>query len=118
MSERWRNMDVFELDEGSTATLLKFTLKKKGVALNLSAATGSLYFHCKDDEGVEITTQGTSAWFTDGSDGLITHQMLAIEVDTLRTYTAQFEVQGYNGGNLKSRPFRLRIVPGAIGVAP
>jgi len=106
---------TYYVPQGSTATVLRHTLKQDGVALDLSGATGSLYFHASDESGTAVVTDGAASWVTDGSDGVIEFQLTGAVVDTVGDVICEWEVQGYNGGNLKSYPFKLRILPSAKG---
>lgn len=106
---------IFEVPKDSTATVLRMTLKKDGSALDLSSATGNKYFHAKTIGGTAVVTDLAATWTTDGSDGQIQITLTSALVGTVRDVICEWEVQGYNGGNQKSKPFILRVLPGAKG---
>ena len=109
--EQSRAMTVKEIPEGSTGATLQYTFVTAGVADDLSSATGSLFFHASTVDGVDVVTEHFSEWDTDGSDGVI---KTAMHVDIVnngaRDLYCEFEVQGFNGGNLISYTFILRIL--------
>lgn len=103
----------FLVPKDSTASVLRHTVKDHGSVLDLSSATGPLLFNAKDSEGVEVVTGLAAAFATDGSDGVIQVQLTSALVGTVRDVTCEWEIQGYNGGVLKSFPFTLRVLPSA-----
>lgn len=106
-----RPMPVIEIPEGSTGAVLEYTFVTNGAADDLSSATGSLYFHASDVEGVAVATNKVANWVTDGSDGKISTDMNPAIVDNgPRDLYCEFEVQDYNSGNLISYTFILRIL--------
>ena len=109
MSIDYANLPVVRVPKDSTSTALVATFKEDGVALDLSSASGSKYFHAKTRDSAEVTSDGAASWVTDGSDGQVTFALTATEVGTVRDIYCEFEVQGYSGGNLVSYPFILRV---------
>lgn len=91
---------VVVVSVGSTATEIELTVKEDGVPKNLSAATGPLLWHSKRRDGTGVVQSGVAAWRTNGSDGVIYHQVTAAEVASVGELLVEFEVQGFNGGNL------------------
>lgn len=105
-------MPVFEIPEDSTSAILRHTITSDGAADDLSAASGDLLFHAKDEDGAAVATDQVAAWFTDGSDGKIQFAMTtlpAIVNGGARDLICEFEVQGFNGGNLITKAFILRV---------
>jgi len=107
------SMVVVEVPQGSTATDLVIEFRSDGVAVDMSAATGSLFFNVRTLENVALVDDGAAAWLTDGSDGKLKVTLTAALVGTVRDLYVDGEVQGYNGGNLVARQFILRITPRA-----
>ena len=105
-----RPMPVIEIPEGSTAAVLEYIFTTDGAADDLSSATGNLYFHASTRDGVSVVTDQTAGWTAGGSDGSIETNMNTTIMDNgPRDLYCEFEVQGYNSGNLISYTFILRI---------
>ncbi len=113
--ESYAAYDVVEVPQASTATVLERTLVHNGSAQDLSTATGDLLYNAKLRDGTAVITDGVATWTTDGSDGKIRFTLPASLVAANVTHIVSFEVQGYNSGNLVSRPFILRSVPTGKG---
>ena len=105
-----RRMPVLRLPEDCTGSILRVTYKDGSSVIDLSVATGSIYFHAKDENGTAVTTDGTASFFTDGTDGIVQHTLVSGEVGTVRRIFCEYEVQGYNGGNLISEMFVLDVI--------
>ena len=104
-------MPVIEIPEGSTAAVLEYIFTTNGAADDLSSASGNLYFHARTVEGVSVVTEQTASWTGGGSDGSIeTNMNSAIMSQGPRDLYCEFEVQGFNSGNLISYTFILRIL--------
>lgn len=102
---------VVRVPKDSTATVLVCTfVDQSGTALDLSGATGSKYFHASTEDATSVTYQGAAAFTTDGSDGKVQFALTSTEVGTVRTLRCEFEVQGYNGGNLVGEMILLVVV--------
>jgi len=109
--ESSRPMPVIELPEDSTAAVLEFIFTTDGAADDLSAASGNLYFHARTVEGVAVVTEQTAGWTAGGTDGSIETNMNSTIVSSgPRDLYCEFEVQGFNAGNLLSYTFILRIL--------
>ena len=109
--EASRPMPVIELPEDSTAAVLEFVFTTNGAADDLSSATGNLYFHARTVEGVSVVTEQTAGWTSAGEDGAIeTNMNSTIMSQGPRDLYCEFEVQGFNSGNLISYTFILRIL--------
>ena len=104
-------LPTFIVPKDSTATRLRFTITENGLPLDLSSATGPLHFNAKEIDGTVIASEVVAAWVTDGSDGVIEVQLPSLVVGTVRDVVASWEVKGFNGGNLPTFPFTLRVVP-------
>lgn len=114
--ESFAAMTVVEVPQGSTSSYLVATIKSDGVALNLSAASGSKLYCAKTIGGAAVATDVAAVWFTNGSDGKVKIQMTAALVTTARDLLMDIEIQGFGGGNLVTRTFVLRILPRAKGI--
>lgn len=109
-------MQVQEIPLGSTASYLEFQFRESGSPVDLSSATGSIYFNAIDVDGNVIASDKSAAFSTDGTDGKVRTQMNSALADTRRDLYVDFEVQGYGGGNLVGELFILRIMPRAKAV--
>lgn len=108
--EYFQSAPVFEVPEDSTAATLRHTITEDGVGLDLSGATGSLLFHCRTRSGDAVVTGGAAFWQTDGSDGVIQFLLTSAVVGSgPRALFCEYEVQGYNGGDLITKPFILQV---------
>lgn len=110
--EYFQSMPVFEIPEDSTAAILRHTITSDGVADDLSSASGDKLFYATDEDGVAVVSAIASAFFTDGSDGKVQVQMsaaTAVVTNGPRDLICEFEIQGFNGGNLVTKPFILRV---------
>lgn len=110
--EQYASMPVHEVPEGSTASILRYEFITDGVADDLSAATGDKHFYAKTLGGVQVVDQGIASWATDGSDGLIDFTLGAAMVGfgtAPRDLICDFEIEEFNGGELVSKPFIIRV---------
>lgn len=108
--EFYQTAPVFPVPEDSTASILRTPITFDGVALDLSSASGDLLFYCRTRSGVAVVDGAAASWYTDGSDGTIEIQMTAAVVSSgPRDLYCEFEIQGYNGGELVSDPFIVRV---------
>ena len=104
-------MAVVEIPEDSTAATIEYTFVTNGVPDDLSSATGPLYFHASDVNGAAVVTNQSANVTGDGSDGQVETAMnSAIMSHGPRDIYCEFEVQGFNQGNLISYTFILRIL--------
>lgn len=108
--EQSRAMTVVEIPQGSTAAILDYAFVTEGVADDLSSAGGNKYFQASDVNGVAVATDHLADWSTDGTDGRVQTTMNEALVGTVRDLYCEFEVEDYNGGNLISYTFILRIL--------
>ena len=113
--ELHRAMRVFEIPVGSTGSVFVATCKSNGAAIDLSGATGNLYYNAKTVDGAAVVTDGVAAFTTDGTDGKVQFP-LTLLAGSVRDLLVDLEVQGYNGGNLVAFTFKLRFTPRAKGV--
>lgn len=113
--ESYAAYDIVEVPQGSTATVFERTLVFNGSALDLSSASGDLLYNAKLRDGTAVITDGVATWSDDGSDGKIRFTLTAALVAANAVHIVSFEVQGYNSGNLVSRPLILRSVPTGRG---
>lgn len=105
-----RPMPVVEIPEGSTAAVLEYIFTTNGAADDLSSATGNLYFHASTRDGTAVVTDQTASWTALGADGSVETNMNSTIMDSgPRDLYCEFEVQGFNSGNLISYTFILRI---------
>ena len=109
--EQHRTMPVQEIPEGSTGATLEYTFVTDGAADDLSSAVGDKFFHASTVDGVEVVTEHLADWVTDGSDGKVETTMhVDIVNNGARDLYCEFEVQEFNGGNLISYTFILRVL--------
>ena len=108
-------MDVVEVPVGSTGTVLERTLVHEGSAIDLSSASGSLFYNGKTKGGTAVVTDGVATFSTDGTDGKVRFTLPASLVGSVGDHIVSFEQQGYNSGNLVSFPFILRALPTGKG---
>ncbi len=102
---------VVRVPQDSTATVLRVTFHDEdGAIVDLSSATGAKLFHASTIDGTAVTTDGAAVFTTDGSDGQVQYQLTSAEVGIVRDLRCEFEIQGYNGGNLISEEIILRVV--------
>lgn len=109
-------LHVIEVPQGSTGTVLVLTFKSGGSALNLSAATGAKRYCAKTLGNAAVATDVAAAWTTNGTDGKVSVTMTAALVTIVRDLLVHVEIVGFNGGNVISRCFILRVVANARGV--
>ena len=102
-------MAVVEIPEDSTAATIEYTFVTNGVPDDLSSASGPIYFHASDVNGAAVVTN-QSASFTGGMGEVETAMNSAIMSHGPRDLYCEFEVQGFNQGNLISYTFILRIL--------
>lgn len=108
-------MMIVEVPQGSTGTVVVLTFKHGGSALNLSTASGRRYC-AKTVGGAAVATDVAAAWTTNGTDGKVSVTMTAALVTIVRDLLVHCEIVGFNGGNVISRNFILRVVPNARGI--
>ena len=105
-----RPMPVIEIPEGSTAAVLEYIFTTNGSPDDLSSARGNLYFHASTRDGVAVVTEQTAGFTGGGADGAVETNMNSTIMDSgPRDLYCEFEVQGFNSGNLISYTFILRI---------
>lgn len=113
-----KKQPVARVPVGSTSTVLRGTIvNASGTAIDLSGATGAKYFHSSTQAGGSLTYQGVASFTTDGTDGKVQFQLTAQEVGSKGSVRAEFEIQGYNGGNLVTEVFLIQATERAA-VAP
>lgn len=100
---------IIEVPKGSTGTIVEVEYREANLAKNYQAASGSLYFHARTQDGTAVTTDGVATWTTNGSDGKIRRALSAAEVSAIRDLICEFEIQGWNGGNLVQPAMILRV---------
>ena len=101
---------VVRVPVGSTATNVTVTFHNEdGTVRDLSGATGDKLFHASTEAAVAVTTGGTAAFVTDGSDGQVTFPLTSTEAGTKRNLRCEFEVQGLSGKNIVSELFTLML---------